>query len=117
MEKRLVLFLVLAFAIFAGYSALMQKLYPPPAKQLQANRQVADKKDAEKEKEQAQLEPKPQPVQPPAQQTPAAEDKNQAEKVPEAKTPEAAVIEEPAAPEQWVTLGSADHNDPYRMLV
>jgi len=126
MERRFVLFLLLAFVIFTGYFSLMQKLYPPPAKKPQADRQIAAKKDAEKpekgqeaekEKEPVQKEAQPLSAQPATGEKATIEEKKPGENAPEVKAPEVAAAEEPALAEEWVTLGSADPHDPYRMLV
>ncbi|HEY4759962.1 MAG TPA: YidC/Oxa1 family insertase periplasmic-domain containing protein [Thermoguttaceae bacterium] len=124
MERRFVLFLVLAFAIFAAYSALIPKLLPPPPPKAQANRQVAAEKDAkkiapekepQKEKEPAEPDAKPQSAELQSEKTPPTLEKAP-EKSPEVKAPEAGLAQEPTVEEEWVTLGSADNNDPYRML-
>jgi YidC/Oxa1 family membrane protein insertase len=124
MERRFVLFLVLAFAIFIGYFALVQQLFPPAAKKPPAKPKAAAEEQAEikekgKEAEKApgEGEAKPQVGQAPAAETPSAEEKSPKESAPEEKPPQGAVAEEPAIPEKWITLGSADKSDPYRMLV
>ena len=107
MERRFVLFLVLSFAILLGYYAIFPP-HRPPRRQGQAA--AKGKGAAEKpkppaggEKEQSKASQKP------AAEKPAAK----AEKA----APAIQAAPEPAVPEQWVTLGSADDADPYRMLV
>lgn len=125
MERRFVLFLLLAFLIFTGYISLIQTLYPP--KKPQAKGEVAAKneaekaekpKEAEKEKEAGQKEEQGKVAQPEAEKTAAAEEKKPQQKKTEEeeKTPEEAP-EEAGPPEQWISLGSADPKDPYRMQV
>ena len=103
----------------------MQRLHPP-VKKPQDNRNVAVGKDIEKaekanqagkENEPLQKEAQQQAAQPTEEQTPASEEKKPGENVPEVEVPEIAAVEEPALQEEWVSLGSADPNDPYRMLV
>lgn len=109
MERRFVTFLVLSFGILLTFSWLMPRPAKQPATQVaQADREAADKQkppaDAAKEPSKATSEPQkdektlaePNKAPPAVQSTPEAE-----------------------APEQWVTLGSADDTDsnPYRMLV
>jgi YidC/Oxa1 family membrane protein insertase len=123
MERRFVLFLILAFVIFTGYFSLMQKFYPPKPK---ANGPVAAQKelakaekpaDAQKENEPAAKQDGKQPEEPAAEQTAATDEKKSDEKAAEIKAPEFVAPEEPASAEEWVSLGSADPKDPYRMLV
>ena len=125
MERRFVLFLVLAFAIFAGYFSLIQALYPP--KKPQAKGEVAAKneagqaekaKEAEKEKKPAKKEEQGKAAQPEAENKRGRRGKKARVKKPqvEEKAPEQAA-EEPGPAEQWISLGSADPKDPYRMLV
>ncbi len=107
MERRFVIFLVLAFGILLGYSWLMQRLNPRPPQQPGniAARQAVDK------------------AKPPAddkKEPPKAAEKPSDEKAaakPEKAAPAIRTAAEPEVPEQWITLGSADHADPYRMLV
>jgi YidC/Oxa1 family membrane protein insertase len=125
MERRFVLFLLLAFVIFTGYFSLMQKLNPP--KKIQPKGEVVAGKDAEKgekaeqpdkEKEAAGKEDQAKAAQSEAAKIQATGEKEPAEKtVEEEKAAEAAAPEEPAGEEEWLTLGSADKDDPYRMLV
>ena len=123
MEKRLVLFVILAFIAFTGYFSLMQKLYPP--KKPPAKGEIAAKKEPEKAEkaEGAGIEKAPvqKEGQPPAEQAAAEEkkpeEKKPEEKAPEVKAPEVAAPKERAPVEEWICLGSGDAKDPYRMLV
>ncbi len=126
MERRLVLFLLLSFVIFTGYFSLMQKLYPPKKpqpKDVVAAKNDAEKaektKEAEKEKEAAREEEQEKAAAAEAEKTATAEEKKPGEKTAEEeeKPPEGAAAEEPAPAEEWISLGSADPDDPYRMLV
>ncbi|MGW8257548.1 MAG: PDZ domain-containing protein, partial [Thermoguttaceae bacterium] len=116
MERRLVLFLVLAFVFFTGYSLLMQRLHPPRKKpgnvQLaQQDKNAPAKKPGEKEKNK-------KADQAPDKKAASTEKKPKPKKIKAAIQPKAnPQPEEKISPEQWVLLGSADHKDPYRMLV
>jgi YidC/Oxa1 family membrane protein insertase len=127
MERRLVLFLLFAFVIFTVYFSLLPKLVPPPKKP-QPKDEVAAKNDAEKgekpkegekEKEAARKEKQEKAATAESEKTAKAEEKKPGEKTAEEeeKTPEAAAAEEPAPAEEWISLGSADPDDPFRMLV
>lgn len=113
MERRFVLFLVLSFGILVGYSTLKERLHPQkPGKPVAADK-VADKdKTANKEKPEHAVgkeQPKPDAKKPAAELV---------EKPPKADAEIKAKLKpEPELPEQWVTLGSADPKEPYRMLV
>jgi YidC/Oxa1 family membrane protein insertase len=108
MERRFVLFLVLSFAILLGYFALMHRLNPPQPKKPQPGQPATAK--AEKEKPPAGAE-KEQPK-------PPAEKPKQPAEAEKPKQPAAVkAAPEPEIPQQWITLGSADPADPYRMLV
>jgi YidC/Oxa1 family membrane protein insertase len=109
MERRFVLFLLLAFAILLGHAVLMRRLNPqqaqPPEKAPQAARPPAghggakggpEKKAPAERKAPPEPEPAKGPKQPPK---------------PPAQKPS------PSVARQWGTLGSADPDDPYRMLV
>ncbi len=100
MERRFVLFLVLSFVILLGYSALMQWLNPPQPRQQAAARKEHDQPPA---KEPNAEKPLDRPVEEPRDKP--------------APAIKAAIEPEPEQPEKWVTLGSADHKDPFRMLV
>jgi YidC/Oxa1 family membrane protein insertase len=108
MERRFVLFLVLSFAILLGHAALMGRLRPrqqPGAKAPQGEPAAqGDRGKAEpKKKEANDRQPKPEPEQP-----------HKAPKGP----PKPADLEGPkTVARTWGTLGSADPDDPYRMLV
>ncbi len=106
MERRFVLFLVLSFGILLLYSWLM----PMPSLPKQPQKQVAAKegeKGGGKTAEKSKAQPKPAAKQPAAKP---------AEK-PKKPGPVIKANPQPAEPEQWITLGSADPEDPYRMLV
>jgi YidC/Oxa1 family membrane protein insertase len=98
MERRFVVFLILSFVILVASSALMPKRKPAPQP---APKQLAV--DQEKK-----------PTGPEAdKKKPASTSEKPANKA-------ASVIQaapEPESPEQWVTLGSAASDSPYRMLV
>jgi len=105
MERRFILFLVLSFAILMGYWGLMQKLHPPKPRKPLANKPAVEKIDDK-------------------QKSPPVDSKKQLDKAPKksADAPKKTASEikpvtEPKVSRQWVTLGSADHRDPYRMLV
>ena len=101
MERRFVLFLVLSFAILLGYSSLRQWLNPPkPLPQQAADRKGGEQPPAKKPEGE---KPFDRPI-----------EKQRDKPDPEIK---AAIEPEPEQPERWVTLGSADHRDPFRMLV
>jgi YidC/Oxa1 family membrane protein insertase len=105
MERRLVLFLVLAFGIMLGYGWLMQKMYPPkpvPKEVALKDGEKGGGKSPEKEKKPAK----------PAEKQSAAKPAEKPKKPAEIKA-----APQPAVPEQCVTLGSADPNAPCRMLV
>ena len=103
MERRFILFLVLSFAILFGYSSFMRKKNPPPRPAPDAIAQKAADEDQAEEKEPGEEKPLDRP----------------AEDEPEKPAPvmQAAVEPDPEQPEHWVTLGSADPKDPFRMLV
>ncbi|HUT12681.1 MAG TPA: YidC/Oxa1 family insertase periplasmic-domain containing protein [Thermoguttaceae bacterium] len=112
MERRFVLFLILSLAILLGHGWLMKQLGPQPGQQAQAPEGA--EKDADGE-----AEPPEKTLEKPGDKT---------EEQPEEKTPEGEVEDKPAkepaevaAPEpqsaDWIALGSADPNDPYRMQV
>jgi len=100
MERRFVLFLVISFAILLGYSSLMRRLQPPPPPQQAAGRKQREQPAAKKpEAEKPAVKPAEKPQKEPAPAIKAAQAPG------------------PEPTEQWVTLGSADHKDPFRMLV
>lgn len=105
MERRFILFLVLSFAILLGYHALMPQRRPP-----KQQAPVAAKAPAEKAKPPAGAQSeKPKAAEKPGDGKPAAK--------PAKAAPVIRAAPEPEPPQQWVTLGSADETDPYRMLV
>ncbi len=128
MERRLVLFAVTAFVLLMGYQMFLGWLYPHKPIKPQAAVAVADKDrpnaanlkpQADKPSDKADKADKNANAEKPSDQekAPAKSGKNgkagQAEKAAaEIKAPP-----EPDAARQWVTLGSADEKDPYRMLV
>jgi YidC/Oxa1 family membrane protein insertase len=101
MERRFLLFLAISFSILMAYNALMARLHPPPPRPGPADRAAPERRDvaeAEKpEKPDRPEEPPEEPLDDPKEGLPA--------------------IEQPVVPLQWITLGSADARDPYRMLV
>ena len=106
MERRYVLFFILSIGILLLYSWIR----PLPSLPKQPQKQVAAKegekgggKTAEKSKAQPQ----------PAAKQPAAKPVEK----PKKPGPVIKANPQPAEPEKWITLGSADHDDPYRMLV
>ena len=116
MERRFVLFLVLAFLILFGHAALMSRRQPPRPQPAQIAQEAPAQKGAGEEnaaKPQGQ-EPQPQP-----QQAKPGEPKSPEKPQDEEPKIEAPQLAEPAPaiPMRWVTLGSADPADPYRMLV
>ncbi len=138
MERRFVLFLVLSFAILFGYSALMSRLHPPPPQKADAEAQPGANDGDETGKEETGApddEPRqPQPEgqeadqdsPPPAEEAPGQDEQpgqdDDPAKEESAEEDAGAAVAEQAPAEQiiqpsWVTLGSADPNDPFRMLV
>ena len=103
-------FMALSFLILSGYSAAVNYFYPKkpvPVAQVQPPAAKPETKPAEK--------PAAKPVEKPAK-PPAGPEAKPAETKPPAVA-EMKAPPTPAVPRQWVTLGSADPNDPYRMLV
>jgi YidC/Oxa1 family membrane protein insertase len=117
MERRFVLFLVLSMLILVGNSYIFRMLNPPPAQPPVAAVKLGGA-------DVGKGAPKAAPAIAAADKGPSAE-KAAAPQLKPASQPEAAAkpdgkaeVPEPAMPEaQWVTLGSADPKDPYRMLV
>ncbi len=110
----ILLFLLLALAILQGYALLTQWLHP--VKQPQ---QVAQQEKDKQEKDQAAGPAKNAAIQQPAENQ--APDKNAAGRnpAPNAKQPGKApgkIKPMPPVATRWLTLGSADPKDPYRML-
>jgi len=117
MERRFVLFLIISLGILVGHGWLMRQLHGPQPGQ-QAEAPEGAEKDAE-----GQAEPPEKTSQEPEEKTQPPE-----EKAPEEKTAKTEVEDEPAkqpvevvVPEpqdaDWIALGSADPDDPYRMQV
>jgi YidC/Oxa1 family membrane protein insertase len=112
MERRVVLFVVLAFLILFGHFALMSRLRPPRPQPPKVAQEPLVKEGPEAEKASPQGQPE-KPPQPPEQSKPA---KQPPAEEPKIEVPELAE-QAPALPDRWVTLGSADPADPFRMLV
>ncbi len=109
MERRLVLFFIISSVVLLLYSMLAPRPLPPPH---QPQKQVANNEAVKGGGKAAEKHPENK-----EQPKPAAK---QAAKPAEKPQKPAAVLQaqpQPAVPEQWVTLGSADPADPYRMLV
>ena len=106
------LFLVISIAIILTNIFLVNRFYPPEKPKPQIQRQVAPEKEkaAAGDKQQAAAKPE---VAPEGNAKPAPE----VVLVPPKAEKTTPVTEAPAAPLQWVTLGSADSHDPYQMLV
>jgi membrane-associated protease RseP (regulator of RpoE activity) len=116
MERRLMMFFVVSFALMVGYTILMQKMRgkqdadnPPAVAQ-------ADKKDADKGKEKADAKKSAE-----KKDTPKSAEKdpleNKSTDKAEVKAEDA--VEEAAEPtvkEEYLTLGSVDPDGPYRMM-
>jgi YidC/Oxa1 family membrane protein insertase len=105
MERRFILFLVLSFGILLLWSWLTPK--PPPPRQ-PAQKQVAAK-DGEKGGKAVEKKK--------AESKPAAKEPVKAAEKPGKPGPIIQAKPQPKVPEQWVVLGSADSDAPYRMLV
>ena len=119
MERRFVLFLVLSFGILIGYSWLMQRIYPPKPRDVAAEagcRQTGRRQGKPATRRKPPTRRSRSPSQPPkaGRRQAGRQGRREAENAAPANQGQAA---EPEPPEQWVTLGSADPNDPYRMLV
>ena len=111
MDRRFVLFFVLAVLLTFGYSYVMHVVNPPPPRGAVATKPGSDAKPANDKKPASADQPKPaatstattQAAAPGAGQTASAK-------------PATAAAIEAAVPEQFATLGSLDPNSPYRML-
>src|SRR3569623_167448 len=104
MDRRFYTFLALSAAVLLVNILVMKWLAPPPGQQPAAKQQAAADRDIEKAEK-----PKRKPIA--AKEKSGDNEKNEKEKPAEVKaTPK-------AEPQRWVTLGSADESDPYRMLV
>ena len=96
MERRLVLFAVTAFAVMLGYQ---------PVHRVAVSAQAAAAASCRCANEQ------PKPAGKSRNRRRSRRPKSRERRRKSRPAPE------PEVPEQWVTLGSADENDPYRMLV
>lgn len=109
MEKRLVAFLVLATVIMMGWMFVSSKFLPQPP----VAEQEEKDDDADDQADDDQGQPKDGDEEPPPDED--------GDKPPPDKPPEDGDDEpeetRPKVPREWVSLGSADHGDPYRMLV
>jgi YidC/Oxa1 family membrane protein insertase len=121
MERRLIMFFVVSFTVMVGYTILMQKLQGPqvaknpPVAEQKKDAAKAEKKGEEKAKE-GEAKKATEKLADEKQTATEKEEKATDEK----KGDEKAAVEapaEPVIPEEWLTLGSADPSDPYRMLV
>jgi YidC/Oxa1 family membrane protein insertase len=117
MEKRFALFLILSTLVLFVHMALIA----PPKRPAGRQDRAAAAKNAQAKGAQVAQDPKkpdkqddhpPKPDKQPDQ--PAFQHKEPAQ-----GDQDGAILPEPDSsfPERWVTLGSADPNDPYRMLV
>jgi YidC/Oxa1 family membrane protein insertase len=116
-QRRLVLFLVLSFAILGIYSWIS----PPAAHSKKKAVATAEKPEAKEVKKEEAKKPAEE-TKKPAETAKKSEEKAEAkkplaEKKDEKKPATMQAAPDPDVPEQWVTLGSADRNQPYRMLV
>jgi cytoskeletal protein RodZ len=114
MERRLILFLVVSFALMVGYTTVLQKWPGAKVAENQPAAAQVEKKAADKDKPQA--EAKKTAEKGTAEKQPAAEKNAEKEPKPEAKATAEAPAEPPIS-EEWLTLGSVDPKDPYRMMV
>jgi YidC/Oxa1 family membrane protein insertase len=105
MERRFILFLVLAVALAVGNAWVLHKFQPPPVQKPE----IAKNEPAE------QIKHKPKDEVAVVETKPHAEQKKPAETKP-AEAPEKPATTETTVPEQWATLGSVDPKSPYRML-
>ena len=116
MERRFVLFLVLSFAILVGSQYLFSPRRNGPQGEPPVAREdgVPKGKPGEKRAEQAAKKPAEIPGEKPK---PKVEEKPAPARAKPAEKPPKVVPPEPETREKWVTLGSADPKEPYRMLV
>ncbi|MBN2473436.1 MAG: YidC/Oxa1 family insertase periplasmic-domain containing protein [Pirellulales bacterium] len=113
MERRFVLFLVLSFAVLFGHMALMARLNPRPKK----DAEVAAPGDVAQQPAEPASDPEKEPPgQKPPQQPPEEDAAPKPADKPQDQPPKPAAAPE-EIPSQWITLGSGDPKDPYRMLV
>lgn len=110
MTGNFILFLVLSFAILFGYQAFMARL-KGPGEQAQKQQEPA-KKDAQPDKPAGGAAGQPKPP-----DKRAADDQPKAQQDPKAAKPEPKKAAQRKYDQQWLTLGSADPDDPFRMLV
>ncbi len=116
MDRRFTLFAILVAAIFVANQVIYSLIFPPePAPKVRPKANQVAKLDAAKADKVAPDKPDQPPKEVPQlqaapEQPPAAAGDNAAQD-------RAADADTAAVPLQWVTLGSADPNDPYRMLV
>lgn len=117
MDRRFVLFFVLAVVLTFGYSYVLHVVNPPPPHRVAASKPENEQKPAGDKKPAPADQPKPA-VASTATTQPAPPAAGKATPAKTAATPSAAEKTiEPAVPEQWATLGSLDPGGPYRMLV
>ena len=129
MERRFVLFLVLSVSIIIGHATLMNRLFPPPPKEVveapeeeeapaEGDRKTEESEDAEKtdKTKKGEITGKIEKTGKP--------DKGEGEnglgevgKIEGADKAEEAEKPDETAHPSWGTLGSADEKDPYRMLL
>jgi YidC/Oxa1 family membrane protein insertase len=119
MERRLIMFFVVSFAVMVGYTMLMQKLAPPAEKAVvaQAEKKAdAGKAEAEKKDEGKKPAEKGNAEKPTDQASAEKQEKPPAGNG-EETTEEKPAAEEPASAEECLMLGSVDPDSPYRMGV
>jgi YidC/Oxa1 family membrane protein insertase len=122
MDRRLIMFFVVSFALMVGYTMLMQKFAPPaekaPIAQAEKKGGEAGKAEAEKKGEGKKPAEK-ENAEKPADQAAAEKKENEPGENGEKKPEEKAAVEaaEPVIPEECLMLGSVDPDSPYRMGV
>jgi YidC/Oxa1 family membrane protein insertase len=110
MWARFIVFIVGSFAVLMLNMWIMNMLYPQAAKKTRPAEKVAAQQAAENGKKTTE----------PKKDAPTAKVEQAAKPTEEVKKPEEQEVKaevEPGPPPQWITLGSASPNDPYRMLV
>ncbi len=120
MDRRFLLFLVAAWLTIVGYGWLVQFTQPPkprPVAAKQAEAPKPDAKDAAKPADDATKDEATKKVEPLGNEKTVAEKQADTKSAKPAVEQQIKAVAEPEAPEQWVTLGSADETSPYRMLV
>lgn len=110
MWARYAIFIVASFAILMLNMWIMSFMQPEPKVRPAEKAAAQQAVDPARAKE----EPKATPASSPS---PAEQVATGPEKTKPAAEPATEIVAAPPAPAQWVTLGSADPNDPYRMLV